>query len=346
MTTPGLIGAQSLDLHSLTQQPLSRRGLLTGAAVLGAAVLIPAGAAQAAGARVGATGTAGSRGRHRTLFGAFPGTWNYPNVDPTETKAQMRARVCQAYGVQDLPVERIFNEQSWAVPAAGNPAIVSFAQNPSSVANGDFDSQIRAFVTALDPATTYWLCLNHECDQQGRAYTAVEQVAGFRHFSNVVRSIGKSNVKLAPILMSWTISQGVDKWRQWYPGADYVDALGWDAYWRPTLKHTAADVYGPAMAINRAEGLPLLVGETSMGAMGHGGQELVDGVYKDIPESDWTQFTTDALAYLDVPSTAAVCWFETNKGDGCWRLQGHSGALAVYAAAVQACTQARIGSVL
>ena len=98
-------------------------------------------------------------------------------------------------------------------------------------------------------------------------------MAGFRHFSTVVRAVGKPRVKLMPILMSWTLSRGTDFWRQWYPGAAYVDALGWDAYWRPTLKHTAADVYGGVMAINQAEGLPLLICETSLGAQGHGGKQ-------------------------------------------------------------------------
>jgi Glycosyl hydrolase family 26 len=295
--------------------------------------MLPAELASSSSAAVSGGGHARLGG---TLFGAFAGPAHFPNATPVESKIHMRARVCKALGVAELPVERIFNENTWVVPAAGRPAIVSFSQSPAAVARGDFDAQITGFVRALDSNTRYWLCLNHECDQTTRSYTPAEQVAGFRHFSTIVRAVGKSNVKLAPILMSWTLSRGKDFWRQWYPGAAYVDALGWDAYWRPTLKHTAADVYGGVMAVNKAEGKPLLICETSMGAAGHGGQQLVGGKYANIPESLWTQFTTDAIAYLNVPSTAAVTWFETNKTDGRWLLEGHPKALQIYSNAVAA----------
>ncbi len=81
---------------------------------------------------------------------------------------------------------------------------------------------------------------------------------------------------------------------------------------------------------------PLLICETSMGSQGHGGQELVDGSYVDIPDSGWAEFTADAIAYLNVPGTAAVTWFETNKYDGDWLLENHSAALAEWGAAAVA----------
>ncbi len=313
--------------------PFSRRGLFKGAAVVGAGLVLPVELASKSSA---ATSGVGDERTAPTLFGAFAGPYSFPNESPVETKAQMRARVCSAFGIDELPVERIFNENTWVVPEAGRPAIVSFSQNPTSVANGDFDGQITAFVQALDPNTRYWLCLNHECDQTGRSYTPAEQVAGFRHFSTVARAVGKPRVKLIPILMSWTLTRGQDFWRQWYPGAAYVDAIGWDAYWRPTLKHTAADVYGGVMAVNKAEKMPLLICETSLGAQGHGGQQLVGGQYVDIPDDIWSGFTTDAIQFLNVPGVTAVTWFETNKTDGRWLLEGHPEALRIYSAAVAA----------
>jgi hypothetical protein len=313
---------------------LSRRGLLRGAAVLGAGLVLPPGTAVAS-PDAEAFGPPRSSRQRRPLFGALAGPIKYPNVDPTETKADMRARLCAAYQVPRLPVERIFNEATWVVPPAGTPAIVSFTQDPSAVAAGQFDSDITAFVQNLDPKTRYWLCLNHECDQPTRPYTPAQQVAGFRHFSTVARAVGNPNVALACIMMSWTLTQGDDTWRQWYPGPAYVDALGWDAYWRPTLPHSADYIYGPALAVCRAEGKPLLICETSMGAAGHGGQELVGGTYQDIPDELWTAFTAEAIAYLNIADVAAVTWFETNKYDGRWLLEGHSAAFDLWKAAVQ-----------
>jgi hypothetical protein len=317
----------------LSGPPLSRRSLLRGAAVLGAGLLLPQGVADASTDE--GFGPPRMSSRPRTLFGALAGPLNYPNVDPTETKSQMRSRVCAAYQVPSLPVERIFNEATWVVPPAGTPAIVSFTQDPSAVASGQFDGDITAFVQSLDPNTQYWLCLNHECDQLTRPYTPAQQVAGFRHFATVARTVGKSNVALTCIMMSWTLTQGADTWRQWYPGPGYVDALGWDAYWRPLLPHSADDVYGPALAVTRAEGKPMLICETSMGAAGHGGQLLVDGVYQAIPDEVWTGFTAEAIAYLSIRDVAAVTWFETNKDDGRWLLEGHPAALDLWKAAVR-----------
>ncbi len=322
---------------------LSRRSLLRGAAaLLGAGLALPPGAASAASIE-GDFGPPRRSSRPRTLFGALPGPLKYPNVDPTELKDDMRARVCAAYQVPSLPVERIFNEATWAVPPAGTPAIVSFTQDPAAVASGQFDGDITAFVRALDPNTQYWLCLNHECDQPTRPYTPAQQVQGFRHFSTVVRAVGMANVALTPILMSWTLSQGLDFWRQWYPGPEYVDALGWDAYWRPLLPHTADDIFGPALDVSRGEGKPMLICETSMGAAGHGGQYLVDGVYRDIPDELWTAFTADAVAYLNITDVAAVTWFETNKYDGRWLLEGHAAALDLWKAAVRGSLYSPVG---
>lgn len=269
----------------------------------------------------------------KTLFGAFAGMLKFPNSNPTELKADMRSRVNTALG--PLAVERIFNEGSWTVPASGTAAIVSFTQDPAAVARGDFDDQIKAFVQALDAATTYWLCLNHECDQSTRPYTPADQVAGFQHFSTVVRGIGKTNVKLATILMSWTLDQvGPDHWRDWYPGPDYVDALGWDCYWRPTLPHTAQDIYGTAYAVTLGEGKDFLVCETSIGAKGAGG--WMDAARTiPVPEDVRTAFVTDAIAFLE-GKAAAVTWFETNKVDGNWLLEGHPEALQLWKTAVAA----------
>ncbi len=269
----------------------------------------------------------------RTLFGAFCGPDRYPNDHPTEEKREMQAAVRDRMGGA-LAVERIFNESSWDVPhLAGASGIVSFAQNPARVAAGVHDAHIRRFVQgvhALGITQTWWLCLNHECDQTTRNYSPADQVAGFRRFSDVVRDecdlLGESSIKVTTILMSWTLTLGKDAWRQWYPGPKYVDALGWDAYFRPNMAHEPEDVYGPAIAVTQSEGKRLLICETSLGAKGAGG--------KGFSDKQWTDYTKGAIKLLD-GTARAVTWFETHKVDGDWRLHNHPAALAAYADAVQ-----------
>ena len=272
--------------------------------------------------------------RTRTLFGAFCGPDRYPNVNPTEEKWEMQAAVRARMGGA-LGVELIFNEGRWDVPhLAGAAGIVSFTQDPADVAAGVHDAHIRGFVQgvhALGITQPWWLCLNHECDQDSRPYSPADQVDGFRRFSDLVRDecdqLGETNIKLTTILMSWTLTRGKDVWRQWYPGPEYVDALGWDAYFRPNIAHEPEDVYGPAITVTQAEGRRLLICETSLGAKGAGGTGFTD--------QQWTDYTHGAIQLLD-NTARAVTWFETNKVDGDWRLANHPTALAAYATAVQA----------
>lgn len=266
----------------------------------------------------------------KTKFGWFPGYFRYPN-SPVETKPQMRARTIAAFGCPP-PVERIFNEGSWAPPPSDVPAILSVTQDPTRIANGEFDAQITALCQA---DWSGWITPNHECDQTTRSYTPAAQKAGLAHFSQVVRAAGNPRVKVCMILMAWTLSQGsADHWRDWYPGPEYVDALGWDCYWRPTLPHTAQDIYGLAYAVTQGEGKDFLVCETSMGAQGSGG--WMDSARTiPVPEAARTQFVGDAISWLDGKATA-VTWFETNKVDGNWLLEGHPEALQMWKTAVAA----------
>lgn len=303
----------------MTERSLSRRSLLLGSAAAGLGLAGLGGPAAAQPPfRRSATDAV------NTLFGAYCGPAKYPNVNPVETKEHMQARVESALG-GGLGVERIYNEHSWKVPRAGIPAIISFSQDPSAVAAGRFDSQIRQFAQSLDRNTTYWLCLNHEPDVAGKPYTPAQQVAGFKQFSRVVRSVAGPNTKLTTILMSWTLRQGVDTWRQWYPGPGYVDALGWDAYFRPNLHRTADTVYGLAKSVSQAEGKQFLICETSMGTAHQGGGGFTD--------QEWTTLVASAIAYLD-GAAAAVAWFYTYNANGNWKLDGHAGALAEWRQAV------------
>jgi hypothetical protein len=263
-----------------------------------------------------------------TLWGAFCGPTKYPNADPIEDKATMRARVCSEYGVTTLGVERLFNMGGWAPPPAA-PCIISFDQDPSAVAAGDFDAEIAAFVAALNPDIHYWLCLNHEPETK---WTPGNQVAGFRRFHDVVMANRTSvKTKTAPILMAFTLIHGNAE--QWYPGDDYCDALGFDSYWRPTTENTAAKAFQPCINYAVTKDKPLLICETSMGAVNHGGKMLdfASNTYVDIPEASWTTFVTEAKALLN-GNARAVCWFETCKVDGSWRLYPHTDAAAAWKA--------------
>ena len=73
-----------------------------------------------------------------------------------------------------------------------------------------------------------YLCWFHEPENDG---TASAFVPGFRQFATVVHGVGKPNVKATLILMSWTWNAASGRNpSDWWPGADYVDAVGLDGY--------------------------------------------------------------------------------------------------------------------
>jgi hypothetical protein len=263
----------------------------------------------------------------KTLFGAFAGQANYPNTG--ENKAQMRARILRDFSVPRLPVERIFNEGSWTVPAKGTPSVLSINQNPAMIASGSLDAPLDTLLKELKAnGDKCWFTAVHEADNH--KYAGPDMVAAYKHIQARRDAVGANNVLVGPILMSYTQYKApatVDTYC--YDGMDF---LGFDAYFRPKSPKTAETVYGPCIAAAKAHGVPMVIGETSVGMAG---AQRTDRTNSGFTEAEWTACTKDAVDYLKTqPTVQAVCWFEVNKSDGDWRLTNHPEALKVYRAAM------------
>ncbi len=296
----------------------------------------------------------GPTGPAQTLFGAFPG----PNaVGSGESKTDTRARTCTSFGVAQLPSERIFptvgvggGSFPIAPPTTGN-CCISFDHEPSSLAaDTTWTNALAAYVGALNPTEKYWLVLNHECDVASKGITGAAQVAGFKVFADIVHANRPStDTVTATILTAFSLraslAQPDTDWEQWYAGDNYVDVIGFDSYWRPTGEFTTIDAcFGKPLRAAQRHNKQLLIGETSIGAQGHGGF-YPDGV-TPIPDSFYNTWLPQLVAKLTDPDVAVVHWFNAVKLEGSgggsyanWTFDcdgfTHLTSRAIYAAAAQ-----------
>lgn len=267
----------------------------------------------------------------KTLWGAWTGPENYPTQ---QTKPQQRAMVESRFGASPLPIERVFNGASFALPPPGTgDQVISFDLNPGAVLAGNYDANLTVFARSLSSEHRYWLCLNHECERADKGLDPGEQSAAFDHFDTVIKANrSHPKVRTMPIFMSWSLRTPglVD---QWLPSANHFNTLGMDAYWRPTILNSAELVFRPV--VNYAEQLHknFMICETSLGAQGNLGSMQKD-TDVPIPNEKYTQFVTEMHGILNGVARG-VNWFEGVNKDGDGRLKDHAEALTAYSSYVR-----------
>jgi hypothetical protein len=269
----------------------------------------------------------------KTMFGCWTG---FDSAANTAESFDDRVARCQALFGGKIAAERYFQESGFAnwpqYYATNRASILSFNQSATSIAAGTFDAQILAWLRALDTgpdAPTFYTTPLHEPDA-GSPINPADFVACFQHFSGLVltvRSEGHTNILRSPIFTNFQLAHPTPPtgWLQWYPGDEFVDAIGWDCYWNSDGRSTAETCYGPAYQLCLDHGKAMIVPETGFK------QPYANGAV--LTEAQWASNVADAIAFLD-GKAKAVCWFESNKADGDWRLAPHPAALAEWKTAV------------
>lgn len=267
----------------------------------------------------------GPPGATETLFGAFAGE---PSLGSSTTKAQDRARTCASFGVAQLPSERLFptvGVGGGVFPTAPTPTgnfCISFDHYPPStiVSDTTWQNALEAYVGALPATEKYWLVLNHEVDVASKGVPGPDQVAGYKIFADIIHANrNNADVKTATILTAFSLRASLPNpntdWEAWYAGDNYVDVIGFDSYWRPSGEFTNIDAcFGKPLRAAQRHGKQLIIGETSIGAQGHGGF-YQDGV-TPIPDSFYTSWLPQLVAKLTDPDVVSVHWFDAVKSEG------------------------------
>ncbi|WP_030165419.1 DUF7594 domain-containing protein [Spirillospora albida] len=256
------------------------------------------------------TPTAGPDGR-RTLCGVSL------NLRSGETFQQALSRMDGEYG--GLETVRLFYR---GVPPAwpGNPdvgerpAIISFKLAPRDVLAGEHDAALtRWFTTAPRDRDVYWVYYHEPEDNIADGeFTAADYRAAWRHLRALADKAGNRRLHATLVLMGWSLDPLSRRdWRDYHPGRDVVQALGWDVY---NLEHKKgryqdpAAMYDRVVATSRAEGLPWGVAET--------GSFLVAGDRGD-RRAAWLHATN---AYLRQRGALWVAYFDLDWPTGDYRL--------------------------
>jgi hypothetical protein len=201
-----------------------------------------------------------------TLCGA-----SFTSESAGETYQQALARVDGYYN--GLEVVRIFYSdlpQAWPgkLNVNGRPIIVSFKALPAEVLAGSHDATLLDwFQKAPSGQEIYW-SYYHEPEDNIAAgtFTAAQYRQAWQRISGLASQAGNSRLHATLILMGWSLEAASGRnWRDYYPGREYLDVLGWDVYnaaWRNGQYKPIPELFAKVIAASQGEGLPYGIAET------------------------------------------------------------------------------------
>ncbi len=166
---------------------------------------------------------------------------------------------------------------SWTspvTPVAGHTTVLSINSSGTSwaaIASGAQDAQIRrqAAEVARLPGTVY-LAFHHEPENDPAAGSPASYVAAWRHYVEVYRAAGVTNVQWTWIMMADSFNNGGTRAASYYPGDDMINVVAADGYnWqgvRPGAGRSFAEVFAGMHTFAVAHGKPAIVAEVGMSA--------------------------------------------------------------------------------
>jgi len=259
----------------------------------------------------------------RTLCGAAF------NVElPGETYQEALARVDGYYNGLDLA--RVFYPglpKAWPgkLDTGGRPMNVSFKAEPAEVIAGRHDARLSEwFRTAPRDRDLYWT-FRHEPEQEIQAgeFTAAQYREAWQRLAGLADAAGNPRLHNTLVLMGWSVNPASGRnWRDYYPGPEYIDVLGWDLYnpgWPDGRYKDPAVMFADVIAVSRGEGIPFAIAELgsamAVGDDGTGRAAWLRSVSAHLSEAgavyvayfdvDRTKHGGDDYRLRDAPSTAA-----------------------------------------
>ncbi|TDC97395.1 DNRLRE domain-containing protein [Actinomadura sp. 7K507] len=239
------------------------------------------------------------------------------NLKPGETFQKALGRLDGKYG--GLETVRLFYR---GVPPAwpGNPdigkrpPIISFKLAPEDVLAGKHDEAMtRWFKTAPRDRDVYWVYYHEPEDNIADGeFTAEDYRAAWRRLRSLADKAGNDRLHATLVLMSWSLTaESKRDWRDYYPGRDVIQVLGWDTYnlgWKKGRYDSPETMYGQVLEVSKQERLPFGIAET--------GSYLV-GDDKGAERAAWLRATN---AYLKKHDALWVSYFDLDWETGDFRL--------------------------
>ena len=239
------------------------------------------------------------------------------NLKPGETFQDALKRLDGKYG--GLETVRLFYRgipPAWpGKPDIGKrPPIISFKLAPKDVLSGEHDEEMtRWFKTAPRDRDVYWVYYHEPEDNIAAGeFTAKDYRAAWRRLRSLADKAGNDRLHATLVLMSWSLTaESKRDWRDYYPGRNVIQVLGWDTYnlgWKKGRYDSPEAMYGRVLDVSEQEGLPFGIAET--------GSYLV-GDDTGPERAAWLRATN---AYLKKHGALWVSYFDLDWETGDFRL--------------------------
>ncbi len=193
-------------------------------------------------------------------------------------------------------------------------AIVSFRMPPSEVNSGQHDALLsKWFADAPRDRVTWFTYLHEPEDNIARGEFKLDAYrAATRRVFALAHAAGNSRLRSTQIFMCYTVNPKSGRnWRDYFVGASYVDALGWDCYdhgFQDGGYGQPENLFGNAVAATKKAGVAFGVAE--MGSL-------------VVPGDDGTgraAWLKASAKYLYQNNAAFVSYFDTNGAGTDYRL--------------------------
>jgi len=193
-------------------------------------------------------------------------------------------------------------------------SIISFRIPPSTVNSGSADATLRTwFRNAPTTRTTYWTYMHEPEDEIPRSYSALAYRTAWQRVADIAAANAPDTMVATFILQCYTVNPASHRtWTDYYPGAQYVDVLGWDCYNHGEKRGVygePATLYSRAIDVSRQAGKPWGMAEI--------GSKLATG---DTTGSGRAAWLRKAAVYLHNEGAQFVSYFDTNGAGTDYRL--------------------------
>ncbi|GAA4224925.1 hypothetical protein GCM10022254_05580 [Actinomadura meridiana] len=239
------------------------------------------------------------------------------NLQSGETFQHALTRMDDRY--DGLETVRLFYQgvpPAWpGKPNTGSrPPIISFKFAPKDVLSGKYDKAMTNwFATAPRDRDVYWVYYHEPEDNIAAGeFTAADYRAAWRRLRSLADKADNARLHATLVLMSWSLDPLSKRdWRDYYPGRDVIQVLGWDTYNLGSKKgryDSPSLMYDRVVATSKAEDLPFGIAETGSYLVGND-----DGTKR----AAWLRATN---SYLSAHKALWVSYFDLDWHTGDFRL--------------------------
>lgn len=210
------------------------------------------------------------------------------------------------------------------VDTVARPVNVSFKYNAADIKSGKHDAHVRSWFRSVPRDRDVYWTYYHEPEDNIRdgEFSAADYRAAWKRLKTLADEAGNPRLHSTLVLMQWSLTKESGRdWRDYYPGPETIDVLGWDVYNYASQVdrgeyRTPAEMFDQIIQISKQEGRPWAVAEF--------GSQLAKGD-SGAKRAAWLR---DSVAYATKHKALFIAYFDLDWPTGDYRLRDTAGKTA------------------